>query len=507
MPQSDAAGVSPTTRALSRTMRHAIWLALFAVALVAAPVSQAQTASVAPMLIELDANARATPEGSALADAQDRFRSVLAEDPGSALALAKEVVSLAIAAFGNDDPRVGLALTNLAIVQADTRDYATAIENYTAAITSLELSTGTAAAPELELPLRGLADAYMATGAVEAAIPLYERAILVTHVNDGPSNLDQIPTAASLSRAWLLLGKNRRATTIQESIYRLQQRNMDESSDGYVDALMQRAQWYEGVRDFYAAAKSYRRAAQTLATHYDPMDARRIEPLIAFAFSAPQSATSPYSGVDRGGRNLTFIILEARRAVDEAVKIARAQTDEHPHVLPMTLVAQGDWAMLLGNRTLAWRAYREAWAFLDADPSLHRLRDELFAEPTLLTSVRFDRVYSSGLFPATDDEDYPQRGFVEINYNVSVGGAPVNLEIVDSEPAGLLDGQVYRGMPSFVFRPAFRDGRAVKFTGMTYRHQFRYNGNRFTERERDFVKRTRAQRALAKGIRGDSGAG
>ena len=507
MPQSNAAGVSPTARALSLTTRPGIWLALFVMALVAVPVSHAQTTSVAPVLIELDANARATAEGSALADAQDRFRSVLAEDPERALPLAKEVVSLTIAAFGDDDPRVGLALTNLAIVQADTRDYATAVENYTAAITSLELSTGTASAPELELPLRGLADAYMATGAVEAAIPLYERAILITHVNDGPSNLDQIPTAASLSRAWLFLGKNRRATAIQESIYRLQQRNMDESSDGYVDALMQRAQWYEGVRDFYAAAKSYRRAAQTLATNYDPMDARRIEPLIAFAFSAPQSATSPFSGVDRGGRNLTYIILEARRAVDEAVRIARARADMEPALLPMTLVAQGDWAMLLGNRTLAWRAYREAWEILDEDPSLHRLRDELFAEPTLLTSVRFDRIYSSGLLASTDEENYPQRGFVEINYNVSVGGTPVNIEIVDSQPAGLLDGQVYRGMPNFVFRPAFKDGRAVKYTGMTYRHQFRYNDNRFTEREREFVKRTRAERTLAEGKREDSGAG
>ncbi|MEO1596792.1 MAG: hypothetical protein AAFS02_16250 [Pseudomonadota bacterium] len=507
MSQSIVEGISPTRRALSPVVRHGFLLALVAAALVVSTDSRAQDANVAPMLIEIDDAIRTTAAGAALADAQNQFRSILAESPEQALPLAKDVVSLATEAFGNEDPRVGMALTNLAIVQADTRDYAAAIENYTAAITSLERATGSASAAEIEIPLRGLADAYMAIDAVEDAIPLYERAILITHVNEGPSNLDQIPTAASLSRAWLILGKNRRATAIQESIYRLQQRNMDETSDGYVGALMQRAQWYEGVRDFYAAAKSYRRAAQTLANNADATDARRIEPLMAFAFSAPQSATSPLSGIDRGGRSMTFVVLEARRAVDEAVRIARIHAGEDPTLLPLTLVAQGDWAMLLGRRILAWRAYREAWALLDADPALHRVRDDLFAEPTLLSGVRFDRVYSSGLLPPANDEDYPQRGFVELNYNVSVGGAPVNIDIADSEPAGLLDGQVYRGMRRFVFRPAFKDGRPVKHTGMTYRHQFRYNGSRFTERERNFVNRTRAQRALAEGKRGDSGAG
>lgn len=478
----------------------AVWLLGTALC---APAAGAEVAPPAPKLIAIDATMAGTPVGAALAEAQDAFRNALGNEPERTVAMAKVVVQRTAEAFGGDHANVGLALTNLAIVQADARIYEDAIENYVAAIATIERAAGTPAPPELADPLRGLADAYMAVDAVELAIPLYERAVLVTQINDGPASLNQIPAVQSLSRAWFVRGKPRRAASIQETIYRLQQRNADDDSDAYVDALMQRASWYEAVGDFFEASKSYKRAADVLKDADGDMALSRIEPLLAYGFTAPQSASSRDEDnmavtawdhdVTDSGRDMAYVILEAERAMKMAVRIARRNEAATDELLARTLVARGDWATLLNSRKEAWRAYREAWALLNADPELHELRDTFFSKPVLLYSSTFDRVYKTKLLPAAREAAYPERGSVEATFNVSIFGRPINVE-VQGDPAGLMDGQVRGGLPTFVYRPAFADGKAITYEGVTFRHQFRYNPKELSERELAFIEGERRKR-------------
>lgn len=528
---------------LHRRIRDPLNTPLLLILLLAAGVNLPATAIAQAdsgvTIIQIDAAQRETVAGKRLADLQDQFRNALAEDRRRGIELAKAVVAQAVAVFGHDHESVAIARSNLATLQAEARDYDTAIENYRAAVEIFDRVAAETTAPAIVAPLRGLADAYMARNAAATAIPLYERAILVTQINEGPENLEQVPIGMSLSRAWLELDKPRRATAVQESIYRLRQRAFGEASDGYVDALLDRGLWYEEQRDYDTASKTYRRAIVTLRKHHGEDDPRLVDVLLAFADTAPRRGRAPILDVAPGGllsmgiptfinrgavgaprvgtsrvvvrnrvsKRSAFIVAEARRATMEAVAVARANADEDPALLPRTLVAQGDWMMRRREGNAAWRAYRDAWALLDADEALHGLRDELFAEPTLLAGRRFDRTYASDLLTAFPSEAYTERGSVRLRYGVNASGKPVNVQIEASQPAGLMDGQVVRGLPSFIYRPAYREGRPVLTKDVTYEHQFRYRSDWFTDREREYIDRIEAERTLANAQLEGAGAG
>ena len=463
-----------------------------AFALCAAAASQAQVVAPAvPEFVELTEAEQQTPAGAELAAAQEAFRTSLDRQPERALELAKDIVALTAETFGDDSAQLSYALTNLAIVQAENTNYAAAVENYAAALRVREQADNSIVAPELVNPLRGLASAYMALNEIERAIPIYERAIHITHVNEGPNNLEQVEVMDALSRAYYFLGARDEASDIQDNIFRLQQRQLSEDSDQYVDALLRRARWYTRVQDFNEASRAYRRVERTLTDAYGADDIRLIEPLIDFAFVVPRREN------DAPGLTAESNFNEGRRAIARAARIAREHSDTRPELLPLTLVKQGDWLMFASMTRAARMPYREAWELLDADPSLHELRDQIFSRPEPITRVAMRNLH--GLLPGEepDRRSFPQRGFVDVRFDVNPLGRPVNVEITGGEPPGLLDGHVRRQLRRFVFRPAFSDGDPVTYEGAAFRHLYRYNESRLTDREREYIEAARAEREAA----------
>lgn len=523
--------MSPSRSRSDTRLSRAIAAISFAALIVSGSLASSTTVAetlAAPAFLELDDALRDTDPGQRLVAKQEEFRNALSDDVAEATRLAKELAGLSVEIFGADHANVAIARTNLALLQAESRDYTPAIQNFEAAVAIFERTPGESAAPPLVTPLRGLADAYMAIGDAKSAISFYERAILVTHVNEGPENLSQVPIAASLSRAWLAMDDTRTATLVQESIYRLRQRSVAEDSDGYIDALLDRAIWYQSVRDYDTSSKTYRRAIQALREHHGESDPRLIGALLSFADTAPRStrrwffdasggalanlgtplvvsrgargagsaASAQFAELNRVIRRSSFIVAEARRATNEAVRVARANAEVDPTLLPKTLVAQGDWMMRRRERNAAWRAYKEAWGLLEADPSMVDLKRAIFDKPALLEGGGFDQTYRSNLLRRDPKSAFTELGSIKVRYNVNAAGIPVNVRIDASEPAGLLDGQVVRGMPNYIYRPAYRDGRPVLTKDVTYEHQYRYNSVDFTNRERDFIKRIEDERKL-----------
>ncbi|MEO0614840.1 MAG: tetratricopeptide repeat protein, partial [Pseudomonadota bacterium] len=196
--------------------RLTAFLAALACAALPLSLTAADVAPAVPEFIDITEADLATPLGAELDALQNEFRANVGVDPQRALELAKEIVALTAEAYGEDHDNLARALTNLAIVQAENTEYAAAIENYRAAIVSRERVDGTLVDGELINPLRGLASAFMALNEIDAAIPVYERAIHITHVNEGPNNLDQVQIIDALSRAYFFQGDLDTASDMQD---------------------------------------------------------------------------------------------------------------------------------------------------------------------------------------------------------------------------------------------------------------------------------------------------
>ncbi len=438
--------------------------------------AQANVTAV-PEFIEFTEADPDVPAWAELASAQEAFRINRDGEAARAIRSAKDVVALARETYGDSHVNVARALTNLAIVQAEDRDFESAIENYTRAIDIRERASGTIVSADLTNPLQGLAGAYMSLGDIDRAIPTLERAIHITHVNEGPESLDQVDILDALSRVHYFNGDLDKSDDLQDAIFRLRARRADDNTDQYLDALRHRAEWHARLGKFSDAIRFYRRLVRAISNEYGKDDPRLVEPLLARADSASmyQDKWGGYAG--------------GKRALSQAVKITRA--NESPARLALTLADQGDWFTARQKSRDARPPYQEAWQILDADPALHGVRDQLFARPVLILRSRMRAYYGvrDGIRVARP-ERFRERGFVLVRFDVDAFGRPHNVRVVDAEPAAIMDRHVSFRAREFRYRPALENGRPRAFEGLTYRHTFRYDPSALTPRDKKRIAST-----------------
>ena len=120
--------------------------------------------------------------------------------------------------------------------------YDAAIQNYEGAIEIIEDQLDRLDA-QLINPLKGLGAAQLANGRPDEAAATFTRAVHISHVNEGPHNIDQVPILESLAETNLLLGELDQARNVHELIYNLNERYYRTNMLDLVPSLMRRARW------------------------------------------------------------------------------------------------------------------------------------------------------------------------------------------------------------------------------------------------------------------------
>ena len=192
--------------------------------------------------------------------------------------LAKQIVELAISTYGLDSEESASALTNLAIAQHGIRDFESAILNYESAIGILERIENRLAR-NLINPLRGLGAAQLASGRPDLARDTFNRAVHISHVNDGPHNLEQIETLESLAETYMSVGELDEAVDIQKRIYYLQARNVDAESLDIIPALRTRASWQNRMQLYDQERFTWRRILSVIEDNKGSDSLDLIDPL------------------------------------------------------------------------------------------------------------------------------------------------------------------------------------------------------------------------------------
>ncbi|MEN7343799.1 MAG: energy transducer TonB, partial [Pseudomonadota bacterium] len=425
-----------------------------------------------PEIINVDGPIADTPEGAELLSLTARYQAqATAGETEEALELAKQIVAVSSQLWGEQSPQLASALTNLAIAQIDAGDIEAAQQNFLGAISMRELYSSSIIDPELMNPLRGLAKTMVAMNAIEEAIPVYERAIHVSHVNLGPNNLEQMDLMGALSRAYFELGEVRDSGKIRDNLYRLQLRNFDKESDQYLDAVLSRARWFASIGDFNSSLLAYKRYFTIVNSRFGKDDKRLVMPMVELAFVTDDPTTT-----ERGDLSAQVQQREKERAIARATRVAEAHKDEDPVLYAQTMAKKGDFAIAfpqIGTPRNARIPYRIAWETLSKSPELIRVRDELFEEPVAVRLVPIVTTPDNTTNSRQEMALYQERGFVNLSFDVNRFGRPVNIAVIESEPAGLMDGIVIRRFRNYRFRPAIRNGSPVATTGMSFRHDFR----------------------------------
>lgn len=394
-----------------------------------------------------------------------------------AVVSAKEVVVLSIEVYGREDLQTAKALTNLALAQHKAERYDAAEQNYTAAIEIIE-SVENRLSEHLVNPMHGLGRTYLESGRPGRAVSTFENALHVSQVNEGPQNLEQVKLLDALSESFAAMNKLKDLEEVQRQTYALYERRYDEYDERLVPALYRRARWLMRTGKFPEARIAYQRIVRIIEENHGPDHIELIKPLTGFA--------------------RTYLLELDFGAVDEgevALRRAARIAEEHPESTPVmhadALLRLGDYYVLLGSQQKARRTFRKAWDVLSDDEELVAARNERFDDPVRIRAspIRsfYDRHTNPALNPSIDRSDL-EPGVVVVSFDVNTRGRPENIEVIESQPPGLMESAVIRKLRRTVYRPRYVERQPERTKGLTLRHPFLYSYDHLPERTKEEVR-------------------
>jgi tetratricopeptide (TPR) repeat protein len=384
--------------------------------------------------------------------------------------LAKQVVELSIELFGINSLDSARALTNLGIAQHQNEDYDSAILNYTAAIDVIE-RVEDRLNENLINPLKGLGAAQLAAGRPDEAVDSFERAVHVSHVNEGPHNLMQVDVLESLAETYLSVGEFDEVKDIQEHIFSLQARDVELDSLEAIPALERQAVWQHRLQLYEQERYTWRKIIEIIEDRRGDEDLSLIPPLTELGKSylfigQPNMAFHQPSSVSSGE-----IYLK------RALRIAEDNPDADWETLEGAMLALGDFYILSGKPSRARKMYNETWQLLSADEERLKNRQAHLETLVVLQDVNPPRyVGIDGEVRSKLPGDNYQTGTIVYDYAVSDRGLTTDIAMVEAQPAGFEDMEraVLNNLRAMIHRPRLVDGDAVRTDDLTFTHKFFY---------------------------------
>jgi tetratricopeptide (TPR) repeat protein len=398
----------------------------------------------------------------------ERYRSLLEEGAmDEADTSAKRIVAMAIQIFGPESLETAKALNNLAIVQSRSGQYDAAIQNFQSAVDIIEDVEDRLNA-QLVNPLKGLGAAQLSSGRPDLAVGTYNRARHITHVNDGPHNIEQVEILEALAESTLRAGDAETARDVLDRIHVLNVRHFQNNALGLLPSLMRRGDWQHKAGYYNDERATYRRAIRIIEAQLGKDHPSLLPPLQKLGRSfyfVDLTDSNPY----RPGVVPTGEIYFKR-----AVRIAESVPDLPWSEVVDAQLALADYYIYSDSHTRARAIYTEMWALLSADEERLQARARMLEQPTVLVQRPLPAYVSSSASNNAKNEKM-LTGTIRVDYTISPRGRVRNLR-TEAIPPEFTDMQrmVHREMRSRVFRPMMANAELQTTGNLVFEHTFFY---------------------------------
>jgi len=345
--------------------------------------------------------------------------------------VAKRIVELSIRENGFDSSDTAKALTNLAIVQHRNENYETAQQNYEAAIGIIEQVEDRLNSALIN-PLRGLGASQLAAGRPDLALDTFGRARHISHVNDGPHNLNQVPIIESLAEIYIYTGEFEDARDLQDRVYALYARKYAVDSDQIIPALFKKAEWQHRLRLYGRERDTYRRIIKIIEKNHGKEELAMITPLTGLANAYL------YVGEVNREYHRDSTLTTGEIYVKRAKRIAEKHPDANWNTKENTYLSLADFYIFSDKAGKARRVYQDAWDLLSEDESRLINRYNHLETTVLLQDINPPKYYGmDNDNESLADEEQFQRGRIVTKFMINTKGRARSFEIIESFPADL----------------------------------------------------------------------
>jgi tetratricopeptide (TPR) repeat protein len=391
--------------------------------------------------------------------------------------IAKRIIELSIRISGPTSNDTAMALNNLAVVQHQTKDYEASQQNFSAAIEIIEdnedqLNKG------LINPLRGLGASQLESGRPDLATRSFGRAVHISHVNEGPHNLEQVEILEALAETHLRLGSMEEAKKNQDLIYALNLRHYAGNAMAMVPSLLRRASWQRRTGYILDERATYRRIIRIIESVNGKDHLTLIQPLMklgeSYFFVDTSESSSYQSAVANSGE--TYF--------KRAVRIAAESPDADWMTLATAKIALGDFYNFRSEINRARSNYRDAWELMSVEEDRLDTRKSVLEVLTPLngdTIPRFAGDASSA--DRRPDDNNLREGRIVVSYDVDSRGRVSALKIIEANPVEFDDMRrsIQHELRTRIYRPKFENAEPVDSPNQMLSHVFYYRQDELDE--------------------------
>ena len=369
-----------------------------------------------------------------------------AEEFELALARGDEYLALIEESFGPQSQELAEAHLLLAGIHRRNRSYEAAEFAQLRAIGIIENRDGPAATSLIE-PLVTLGETYHESRQFDLSLATYEEARTIGRRTWGLLNQEQLAIVDRMTGVALSMGDFDEALSLQREHLAIVQRFHGADSLEFVNTSFDHAKWLLRQNAADEAMRAYLDINKLIAGNFadDPLLMVRLL----------QSSADFL-------RNAGPQVLRMRTNPDElerALKIVESLEVPNPALEAEVLRDIGDWNVSLALGRRIEEPYQESWELLGALENGEQLRSEWFSGLTMIRNASINSRFLSA------EADAPW-GRVEVGFTLDANGRATGMEIIRSDPAGLLDEPALSQVSAARFRPRIADGELIASRGV-----------------------------------------
>ena len=387
--------------------------------------------------------------------------------------IAKQMIEESIQTYGIDSHESASAMINLGMAQHGQEDFESAITNYETAIDIIERIENHLDKTLIN-PLKGLAEAQLSINRADLAENSYNRAIHISHVNDGPHNLQQLENLQSLADVYASSNEPKRAADVEKRIYYLQSRNIDPDSLEMIPALETLAKSQRKALQYEKERRTWRKIIRITETHKGKESLDLIKPLteLGRSYIFIHFATMAYDDPP--------VVSKGDSYLKKAIRI----TEENPDTSWLQIVEAkmnlADYYILSDRANRSYKLYRIIWDLLSEDKIKLEYRAVSLEIPVILERINPPIYFEdSSTSTQTETPSEYKEAFVSFNFNVTKRGLARNINRASFNPDGLdaMHKVIGNNIRHLVYRPKFKNRDPVIAQNVSYKHQFFYKQN------------------------------
>ena len=134
------------------------------------------------------------------------------------------------------------------------------------------------------------------------------------------------------------------------------------------------------------------------------------------------------------------------------------------------LLDLGDTYISYGRIQAAKKAYLECWMLINEDQTMRDTIEDRFSRPVRVRNVQVPKTYP--LPPIGEEIGKTIPGSISLKYDVDLNGQTINIEVIESAPAGIIDQEAIKVINRVIYRPRYIDAEPQLTQGLNIRHEY-----------------------------------